>query len=78
VKRRKRLALGLVLLIATAMLAIPAIVFAGQGSSTPLRSDRAKHGPAASSVEDVRLERRESSRRTGCSQRTELRADPGL
>jgi hypothetical protein len=68
--RVKRWALGVVLLVAVALLALPAVVFAGRGSSAPARSDNAKVGEARAE-ETVRVERRESFRHTGCSKRTE-------
>jgi hypothetical protein len=77
-KRRKRWALGIVLLIAVALLALPAIVLAGRGSSTPARSDIANAGHATLSAEIVRVERRESSRHTGCSKGAEQRDERGV
>ena len=78
-KRRKRLALGIVLLVALALLALPAIVLAGHGSSNaPARSDNAKAGRATPSAESVRVERRESFRHTGCSKRAERRTELGV
>ena len=78
-KRRKRWAIGIVLLVAVALLMLPAIVLAGRdSSSTPTRSDNAKTGRTTPSAESLRVERRESFRRTGCSKRGELRTELGV
>jgi hypothetical protein len=77
-KTRKSWALGAVLLIAVVLLALPAIVLAGRGSGTPARSDNAKAAPATASAEGVRLERRESFRRVGCSAQKGRHAEPGV
>ena len=69
--KAKRWALGVVLLVAVALLALPAVVLADRGSSTPVRSDNAKVGETPAAVEAVRVERRECFRHTGCSKRTE-------
>jgi hypothetical protein len=68
-RERKRWMLGAVLLVAMALLLLPAIVLAGQDSSQPARSDQAKAGSASVRAEKLRLERRESFRHTGCSKR---------
>lgn len=61
--RRKRWLLGVVLLVAIVLLTVPAIVLAGSDTS----SDRAKAGRASPAAEQLRAERRESFRNTGCS-----------
>ena len=63
--RRKRWLLGAVLLVAMVLLAVPAIVLAGSDTS----SDKTKAGRASPAVEQLRAERRESFRHTGCSKR---------
>jgi hypothetical protein len=44
--RAKRLAAGAALLVAMALLVVPAIVLAGGNSGTAARTDKAKAGPA--------------------------------
>jgi hypothetical protein len=65
-RTRKRWLLGAVLLVAVALLIVPAFVLAGQSSSTPVRSDEAKAGGVSPAVEQLRAERRDSFRRDGC------------
>ena len=78
-KRRKRWAIGIVLLVEVALLTLPAIVLAGRGSSsTPARSDNTNAGRTTPSAESVRVERRESFRRAGCSKRGEQRTELGV
>lgn len=71
---RRGLMLGAVLLVAMALLVVPAIVLAGSDSATPARSDIAKAARTSRAAEQLRAERRESFRHIGCSKRTE-RAD---
>jgi hypothetical protein len=63
--RRKRWLLGAMLLGAMVLLVAPAIVLAGSDTS----SDQAKAGRASPAAEQLRAERRESFRHTGCSKR---------
>jgi hypothetical protein len=67
-KKPRNWAPGVVLLIAVALLVLPAIVLAGQSSSTPVRIEKTKAG-SARSADNVRADRRESSRHRGCSKR---------
>jgi hypothetical protein len=64
---RKRLMLGAVLLVAIALLAVPAIVLAGGGSSESGSPDNAKAARTPPVAEQLRAERRDSFRHTGCS-----------
>ena len=64
---RKRLMLGAVLLVAMTLLAVPAIVLAGGGSSKPETPGNAKAARTSTLAEQLRAERRESFRHTGCS-----------
>jgi hypothetical protein len=72
---RKRLMVGAVLLVAMTLLAVPAIVLAGGGSSTPATPDNAKAARTSTLAEQLRAERRESFRHTGCSKRTGRSSD---
>jgi hypothetical protein len=72
---RKRLMLGAALLVAMALLAVPAIVLAGGGSSKPETPDNAKAARTSSVAEQLRAERRESFRHTGCSKRAGRTSD---
>jgi hypothetical protein len=59
--------LGAVLLVAMTLLAVPAIVLAGGGSSKAESPDNAKAARTSPTAEQLRVERRESFRHTGCS-----------
>jgi uncharacterized membrane protein len=72
---RKRLMLGAVLLVAMTLLAVPAIVLAGGGSSKSETPDNAKAARTSPAAEQLRAERRESFRHTGCSKRAERKGD---
>jgi hypothetical protein len=69
---RKRLLLGAVLLVAMALLAVPAIVLAGGGSSTSESPDNPGAARTSPVAEQLRVERRESFRHAECSKRTRL------
>jgi hypothetical protein len=77
-QRRKRWVLGFVLLVAAALLALPAIVLAGRGSSAPAHSDDAKAVHVTPVAENVRVDRRESFRREKCSKPAHQRAELGM
>jgi hypothetical protein len=77
-RTRKRWMLGAVLLVVLVLLAVPAIVLAGGGSSTPVRSDNAKAGRTSPVVEQIRAERRSSFRHDGCSKRMERFTDSSV
>jgi hypothetical protein len=72
---RKRLMVGAVLLVAMTLLAVPAIVLAGGGSSTSESPDSANAARTSSVAEQLRAERRESFRHTGCSKRAGRTSD---
>jgi hypothetical protein len=72
---RKKLMLGAVLLVAIALLAVPAIVLAGGGSSQRATPDNAKPARTSPVAEQLRVERRESFRHTGCSKRAGRASD---
>jgi hypothetical protein len=67
-KKPRSWALGVVFLIAVALLVLPAFVLTGQSSSTPVRIEKTK-AESARSAENVRADRRESFRHRGCSKR---------
>jgi hypothetical protein len=77
-KRRNGWALGIVLLVAVALLAVPAIVLAGRGSAAPEGSDTSRTQRATLSAESIRVDRRVSFRRTQCSDKKHLSNDPGV
>ena len=75
---RKRWMFGAVLLVAIALLVVPAIVLAGSDSTTGARSDQAKAGRTSPAAEQLRSERRGSFRHDGCSKRMERFTDSSV
>ena len=69
---RTRLMLGAVLLAAIALLAVPVIVLADGSSNKSESPDNARAARTSPAAEQLRVERRESFRHTGCSKRTRL------
>lgn len=67
--------LGAVLLVAIALLAVPSIVLAGEGSSQRATPDNAKAAHTSPVAEQLRVDRRESFRHTGCSKRAGRASD---
>jgi len=62
-KTRMRVALAVAFLVAVTAVAVSAMAFTGRdASATPVKV----RSPAASSADQIRAERRESFRRTGC------------
>ena len=69
-RKSRSWALGVALVIAVALLVVPAIVLAGRDSSTTVRVDP-KGAGASPAAEDVRADRRDSFRHRGCAKRPE-------
>jgi hypothetical protein len=70
VKNNLRLALAIAVLVAVAAAVAAAMAFAGRDASATTRPDNANARRPAASVEQIRLDRRDSLRHTGCSRQS--------
>jgi hypothetical protein len=66
-KRRLRFALAVAFLMAITTVAVSAIAFTGHDASATRPSGSPKARSPAASAEQIRVDRRDSFRRTGCS-----------
>jgi hypothetical protein len=67
VKRRLRSALAIAFLVAIVAVAVSAVAFTGRDASATRPSGSPKARSPAASAEQIRVDRRDSFRRTGCS-----------